>query len=237
MREFKFRRGIRTSSSEQYDVRYKGEFIGELHIHFIKENSDEMCTLLITKEIEESTKDNLLDEIVDTIISNPESFYWINVFFGKMDGGIINGPHLDEITAKQKDLSKILNTFQVAKGQLSETAAMEYFEGLNYSVEKASDLYDKEYKIDLIAENEQEKIYIQVKLGTISDKEIMKIATKVSEINDTEKNKIACIVAERFPVNSELLRKKLEQNLNINIMYIHKYQVLESLPKYKRTLK
>lgn len=237
MGEFKFRRGIRTSSSEQYNVYYKGEFIGELHIHFMKENSDEMCTLIITKELEESIKDKLLDEIVDTIISNPEGFFWINVFSGKMEGGIFNRHHPDEINAKQKDLSKVLNTFQVAKGQLSEMAALEYFKGLNYSVEVASDLYDKEYKIDLIAENEQEKIYIQVKLGTISDKEIIKIATKVSEINDTEKNKIACIVAERFPVNSELLRKKLEQNLNINIMYIHKYQVIESSPKYKRTLK
>ncbi|PEL01331.1 hypothetical protein CN606_17710 [Bacillus toyonensis] len=164
----------------------------------MKEHSDEMCTLIITKELEESIKDKLLDEIVDTIISNPESFYWINVFFGKMDGGIINGPHPDEITAKQKDLSKILNTFQVAKGQLSETAAMEYFEGLNYSVEKASDLYDKEYKIDLIGENEQEKIYIQVKLGTISDKEIIRVATKVSEINDTEKIKLLVLLQNDF---------------------------------------
>lgn len=200
MGEFKFCRGIRTSSSEQYNVYYKGEFIGELHIHFMKENSDEIFTLLITKEIEESTKEKLIDEIIDTIILNPEEIFWINVFSAKMEGGIINEPHPDGITAKQKDLSKVLNTFQVAKGQLSETAAMEYFEGLNYSDEKASDLYDKEYKIDLIGENEQEKIYIQVKLGTISDKEIIKIASKVSEINNTEK-KLLVLLQSDFLLN------------------------------------
>jgi hypothetical protein len=237
MGEFKFRRGIRTISSEEYNVYYKSEFIGELHIHFMKDNYDEICTLLITQEIEENIKGKLVDEIIDTIISNPESFFWINVYSAKFEGGIINEHHPDGITAKQKELSKMLNTFQVAKGQLSEIAAKEYFERLNYSVKVASDLYDKEYKIDLIGENEQEKIYIQVKSGAISDKEIIKIVTKVFEITDTEKNKIACIVAERFPGNSELLRKNLEQNLKVNIMYIHKYQVLESLPKYKRTLK
>ncbi|AOY17061.1 hypothetical protein BGI23_18000 [Bacillus sp. ABP14] len=237
MGNFKFRRGIRTNTSEEYNLYYEEQSIGELHIHFMKDNSEEICTLLITKEIEVEIKEKLIDEIIDTIISNPEGFFWINIYSAKFEGGIINESHPDGVTAKQKELSKVLNTFQVAKGQLSEIAAMQYFKGLNYSVELASDLYDKEYKIDVIGENEQEKLYIQVKLGKVSEQEIIKIVTKVAEINDTDKSKIACIVAERFPLKSELLRKKLEINFNIKIMYIHKYQVLESLPQYKRTLK
>ena len=237
MSNFKFRRGIRTVSSEQYDIYYLGDSIGELHIHFMEQSSNEICSLLVTKDLEEFNKEKLVDEIVDEIISNPEDFYWINVFNATYEFGIINEPHPDSLKARQKDLSKVLNTFQVAKGQLSEVAAMEYFRGLDYEVKEASDYYDKNLKIDLIGENQTEQIFIQVKLGMIGEQEIIKTISKVSEINNTNKSKIACIVAEKFPVKSEFLRNRLEKKLNMKVMFVHKYQIVESASKYKRTLK
>ncbi|MCA1012825.1 hypothetical protein [Halobacillus halophilus] len=237
MSDFKFRRAIRTASSEQYDIYYLGENIGELHIHFMEQSSNEICNLLVTKDLEEFNKENLVDEIVDTIISNPEDFFWINVFKATYEFGIINEPHPDSLKARQKDLAKVLNTFQVAKGQLSEVAAMEYFRGFDYEVKEASDYYDKNLKIDLIGENHTEQIYIQVKLGMVGEQEIIKTVSKVSEINNTKKSKIACIVAEKFPVKSEFLRNRLESELNVEVMFVHKYQVVDSVSKYKRTLK
>ncbi|MGM7701837.1 hypothetical protein ACSVDE_08895 [Pseudalkalibacillus sp. Hm43] len=237
MSDFKFHRGIRTASSEQYDIHYLGENIGELHIHFMEQSSNEICNLLITKELEEINKEKLVDEIVDTLIYNPEDFFWINVFNANYEFGIINEPHPDSLKARQKDLSKVLNTFQVAKGQLSEVAPIEYFRGFDYEVKVASEYYDKNLKIDLIGENLKEQLYIQVKLGMIGEQEIIKTVSKVSEINKTNKSKIACIVAERFPVKAEFLRNRLENELGLRVMFVHKYQILESVSKYKRTLK
>lgn len=59
--------------------------LGELHIHFMDGNSNEICQLLITKEVDEGIKENLVDEIIDTIISNPEDFYWINILTAMYD--------------------------------------------------------------------------------------------------------------------------------------------------------
>ncbi|MGH1285115.1 hypothetical protein [Bacillus toyonensis] len=234
---FKFRRGVRTSSSEQYDIYYMGENIGELHLQFMKENSDEICNLIITKDISPTVKEDLLEEIINTIICNPEDFFMINIFVGRFEGSIVNSPHSDSVLAKQKDVSKVLNTYQIAKGQLAEGAAIEFFKSLNYEAKEAPHNYDQDYKIDIIAENNTEKLYIQVKLGMIADKEIVKVAKNVAALEEINKNKIACIVAERFPVKAENLRRLLEEQYNIKIMYIHKYQILESIPKFKRVLK
>lgn len=236
MHKFRFSRGIRTVSSEEYTIYYLDDFIGELHIHYMKNNEDEICHLIITKDIENSIIEELVEVVIDNIISNPEGFFWIEVYSATRLFGYINEPHPDSIKAKQHDLTKVLNTFQVAKGQLSEAAATEYFAKLHYDVKQASHFYDQEYKIDLIGENDEEILYIQVKLGMIGEKEITKVVTKVAEIPDIEKIKFAVFVAERFPTNSELLRKKLENNLNVKVMYVHKYQVLESSAKFRRTL-
>ncbi|MGZ9769441.1 restriction endonuclease [Bacillus mycoides] len=234
---FRFRRGIRTASSEQYDIYYMNENIGELHIQFMKDNSDEICNLIITKDISITVKEELIEEIINTIISNPEDFFVINIFIGNFEGSVINTPHPDGMAAKQKDLSKFLNTYQVAKGQLAEGAAIDFFKSMNYQAEEAPPNYDQDFKIDILAENEEEKLYIQVKLGMIADKEIGKVVKNVSMLEDTNKNKVVCIVAERFPVKAENLRRTLEEQYGMKIMYIHKYQILENSPKYKRTLK
>ncbi|MFY2253085.1 hypothetical protein ACOSZH_24635 [Priestia megaterium] len=236
--KFKFRREFRSASSETYTIYYMGEHVGELHLLFMKDNNtDEICQLMITKELSPNTKDDLIDEIINTIISNPESGFLINIFVGKSDGIVMGNLHPDSITAKQKDLSKVLNTYQVAKGQLTEFATLEFFQGLNYEVENATHHYDQDYKIDILAENEIEKLYIQSKSGMIGEKEIVKVVKNVVKIDDTKKNKIACFVAERFPSKAEDLRKSLEEQYKIKVMYIHKYQIIESSPKFKRTLK
>ncbi|MDN3233420.1 hypothetical protein [Priestia megaterium] len=236
--KFKFQRGFRSASSEDYTIYYMGEHIGELHLLFMKDNNtDEICNLMITTDISLTTRDDLIDEIINTIISNPEGCFVIKIFVGKNEGIIMGNAHPDSITAKQKDLSKVLNTYQVAKGQLTEFATLEFFQSLNYEVQNAPHNYDQDYKVDILAENEIEKLYIQSKLGMIGDKEIVKVVKNVAEINDTNKNKIACFVAERFPAKAENLRRSLEEQYNIKIMYIHKYQILENSPKFKRTLK
>ena len=237
MHKFRFHREIRTVSSEEYSIYYLEDHIGKLHIHYLKNNENEVCHLLITKEMEKTLIEELVEVIIDNIISNPEGYFWIEVYSANLQFGYINEPHPDSIKAKQNDLTKVLNTFQVAKGQLSEAAATEYFAKLHYDVKLASTFYDQEYKIDLIGENDEEILYIQVKLGMIGEKEITKVVSKVAEIPDIKKTKFAVFVAERFPTNSELLRTKLESNLNVKVLYIHKYQILESSSKFRRTLK
>ncbi|PFS93953.1 restriction endonuclease [Bacillus cereus] len=234
---FKFHRGIRTVSSEHYDIYYITEKIAELNLHFMKDHTDEICDLIITKDISNEIKEDLIEEIISTIISNPEGFFMINIFIGKSEGSIVNKPHPDGITARQKDVSKVLNTYQIARGQLAEVAAAEFFKSMNYEIKEVPDNYDQDYKIDIIAENKEETLYIQVKLGMISDKEIVKVVRNVAALEETNKNKIACIVCERLPTKAENLRRELENQYGIKIMYIHKYQILENAPQFKRTLK
>ncbi|MGP4072635.1 hypothetical protein ACTWQB_08790 [Piscibacillus sp. B03] len=237
MSDFSFNRVIRTPSSEQYIVEYWNEEIGQLNVHFMKNTSHEVCSLFITSLLEEFEIDDLINEIIDKIISYEEDFFVIEIYKGNYVSSYVNSPHPYNVSAKQEDLSKILNTFQVAKGQLSEVATMEYFRKLGYTMREATATYDKVNKVDLIGENESEILYIQVKLGMIGEKEIKKIISKISKINDSNKIKYACIVAEKFPMRAEVIRNQLQNKLGLKVMFVHKYQIIESGSKYKRTIK
>lgn len=74
----------------QNHIYYIGENIGELQLQFINESSYEMCNLIIKKDISPMVREELIEGIINTIISNPEEFFVINIFIGTLEGSIIN---------------------------------------------------------------------------------------------------------------------------------------------------
>jgi len=133
------------------------------------------------------------------------------------------------------DIKPIINRHELFKGKLNEFAVVEYFEHCGYEAERAGNLLDH-LKIDVIAKNKTEKIFIQVKAGQASKKEIKHLVESVCSLNKPHIEEhlkiIACICAERFPLNSEIIRKNLELEFEIMIMFIHKYQILKACPDF-----
>lgn len=124
-------------------------------------------------------------------------------------------------------MTKFVNTNQIAKGKLSEFAVCDYFKRIGYTSEIASDELDK-LKIDVIADNELERIYVQVKLGQINSAEIKTLIENVTKFEELEgKCKVVGVAEDLFPSNSELYCRYLEKEYGIPIMFIHKYQIIE----------
>lgn len=125
---------------------------------------------------------------------------------------------------------------QLRRGQLTEFAVMQYFIRMGFTTEKASSEYDQK-KVDLIAEISDSRFFIQVKSGKIAAREIKKIARNISDYQDKDAKKLVMVViADEYPSNSEFVRQGLEDELNLKIMFIHKYQILENHPEFKRTI-
>lgn len=137
-------------------------------------------------------------------------------------------------------VSPVVERQKIAKGKLTEHAVIEYFENNDFSAEKAGDELDH-LKIDVISNDEINKIFTQVKSGQVSAKEIVKLVSNVVNLDskyDTEGLKrVADVSADTFPPNSYILRIRLEREFKISIMFIHKYQVLEVCPEYKSTVR
>lgn len=124
----------------------------------------------------------------------------------------------------------------ISKGQLGEFAVVEYFKYHGYNAERAGDELDS-LKIDVIAQDEERKIYIQVKTGQIAKEDLWKLVNNVKDIEDNSGlAKVIGIVAEKFQANSEFSRLRLQEKFNIPIILIHKYQILEIVSEFDRTI-
>lgn len=243
MTEFEFKRNIRTSDSEMYIV-WKGERrIGKISIHIQKYVEG---LLILETNLEEGLLEILISEIEYSIISalEPREDFILDVYQGENVGFYsdycpyepeeepVKQKHLTEISKK---LNSVVNRYQISKGQLNEFAVIEYFKEMNYEAYKADVNFDKQ-KVDVIAKNQNHTIYIQVKNGQIGHSEIKNIIRSISGI-EMSGEKRACIVADSLPINSEILRAELEVEFSISIMFIHKYQIIEALPEFKRTIR
>lgn len=240
---FRFRRSLRTGTSECYLIYGSEGLIGEISLHI--QRAVEAILILFT-EIDEQEVQDLLEEIEDTIVSmiQPREDFIVTVYQGREIGHYSDSVPYDpdEQPIKRKDLhdisrniNSVINRQSIAKGQLSEVAVCEYFKIMGYEAVKAKPEYDH-LKIDVIAEDKEQKIYIQVKNGQINSTEIKKVVENACKLTDENKNKVVGIVADVFPKESEFFRVKLQGEFEISIIFIHKYQILQAVPEFKRTI-
>jgi len=145
---------------------------------------------------------------------------------------------IEKLDGMQKDYRGFLGQQGRAMGMLSPKIIREYYEAEKYTVREADDYVDKEFKIDLIAEKDDEIRVIQVKKGAVSSQEIREICEKAPNYFEQkishQKVKIVDIVADRFPVDYLQIRDEIgERQKEIALNYIHFYQVIQRLPKYR----
>lgn len=160
-----------------------------------------------------------------------------------------------KVECMHTDMKPFLRKTSIAKGILNEQAVIDYFNNIekprhkkyeeeNYLYEAGkADEYLDSLKIDVIARNRKNKIFIQVKAGKIKLNELETVVENIKNLdikyNEENLNKIACICADTFPQDIELQRLDLEEKYNIKIMLIHKYQILQldSCKRYERAIK
>ncbi len=119
---------------------------------------------------------------------------------------------------------------------MSEHAICSYFEGLGYKARRLGTELDAK-KIDVVAENENEVIYAQVKLGSISEQEMAAVVESASALSRSEsRDVLVAIVAGRYPLRSEFIRARLERKHRVRVLCISATEVIESNPEYRRTL-
>jgi len=245
-RIFRFERHIRTYESENYTIYRacaddRSRYIATLDIHIKKIIN---CTLILTEKITEDEFHDLLWRIEQFLCSINQSAlkYIIQAYNGDFIGEYgkdffdfedpVNKHDLNEAF---KPITSIKNKFDVAKGQLIEIAACDYFNEFGYNSNKASSQLDHQ-KIDIIGKKGDNILYAQVKLGEISEKSIDQFFNSISNLSADKSLVTGAIVADKFPNNSEILRHKIEDKYKIRAMFVHKYQVIHAHPQYKRAI-
>ncbi len=239
-----FLRMARTVSSESWRIDLNTDIVGFLHLHFSK------CTfgdLILTRKITKNKLDFILSEIDERLVEPSglrEDFIFtvyqakvIDVYSDTVDHEM-DSPTIKDLNEHKKLIRSVLSKYQDARGQLNEHVVKEYFSKLGYVSRKANSDYDAN-KVDIIAENDTNVIFCQVKLGNISKKTIFEVVDKISNMDKiyTNKNIIICIVAENFPIDIELIKENLKIKFGHKIWTIFKNQIINELPEYKRTLK
>lgn len=143
---------------------------------------------------------------------------------------------LTELKTVKDGMGATAQKMQIARGQLTEYAVIQYFKSMDIPAEKASAEYDHK-KIDVLAEDDTHQYLVQVKSGKIGTKEIRRIAENVSSISrDIKKQVVMVVVAEQFPPSSEFIRQEIENSLGLQILFIHKYQIVDMQPEFSRTI-
>ncbi|HIC8859551.1 TPA: hypothetical protein ACW7Y0_000507 [Aeromonas hydrophila] len=249
MTEFVFKRAVRTSSSETYYIFpnnevHTGPAIASLDIHI--DGNVYHGTLVLMENLLENDIDILLDEINDQIISLERTDFILTVYQGK-EVGFYSDTVTDhdrqsysatkgDIEDMRTSLKKVLGRHQHAKAQLSEHAVCSYLESLGYNAKRAGAELDAK-KIDIVAYNEIDKIYAQVKVGAISEREMSKVVASVESLpKEDNLTPIVAFFSSKYPANCEFHRSNLEKNHNIKILCISSVAVLEKNPDYKRSL-
>jgi len=142
---------------------------------------------------------------------------------------------LDDI---HKDNRRVLGIGERLKGDLIPKVVKEYYEAEEYRAKEADENIDKEFKIDLIAEKNNEIRAIQVKKGTVSSQEIHEICEKASayfkQKISNQRVKIIEIIAQHFPNDYLQMRDEFMKKQNeVTLSYKHFYQITQKLPKYR----
>jgi hypothetical protein len=248
--DFSYIRLARTESSESYVVwgRRKGSDsksrIGFLELHF--ERRVAHGTLIIENELSSEVLGKLISQLDDELVNYEREDFIVSVYLGEEVGyysDVIGEEERSYQRATRGDLNEIHKTItkvigrqQAAKGKLAEHAICDYFEKLKYKTKIADSELDAA-KVDVVATSEDEILYVQSKVGAVSSSEIRKIVASISNLPKVPgRLASAVIIAREFPMDAELKRRSLETELGINIMYIQLYQVLASVPEYKRAL-
>jgi len=124
------------------------------------------------------------------------------------------------------------------EGHILQKLVRDYYEAEGYSIKETDEKTDKDFKIDLVAEKNNEIRTIQVKKGTVSSQEIREICEKAStylkQKTSNQKMKIIEIFAQHFPINylqirDEFMKKQNEVTLNYRTFH----QIITKVPKYR----
>ena len=143
-----------------------------------------------------------------------------------------------KLEVMQKGYRSFFGRQERALGDLLPKIVKEYYEMDGYRVEEADEHIDKEFKIDLIAEKNNEIRAIQVKKGTVSSQEIREICEKApayfKQKISNQRVKIIEIIAQHFPndylqIRDEFMKRQNEVTLN----YKDFHQITQRLPKYR----
>jgi len=240
---FEFNRLVRTEASESYVIFNPKGRVGELNLHiqrYVHGN------LVVEQKLNNKTFEALIREIEEKIISGlePREDFIFSVYQGKEVGfysDVVHESPYDsarrgDVERISKLLQKVLGHQQTARGQLNEFVVCEFFKSLGYDAQKASQELDQ-MKIDVVARNSKETVFVQVKLGSISSSEIKDVVDSVATFKEkSNRAKLVAFVADSFPPNSESLRRDLEQEYQIPIWCVHKYQIISTFPEYRRAI-
>jgi hypothetical protein len=246
-----FLRSFRTPNSEQFfifesfDNKSDSRSFGQFDLHF--NDGVVYGTVIFKKRIAEKIEEQILAQIDDQFVGFDRKDFIVDVIYGKVKSNYSDTVSEDtlenwpaskmDVQDLQTDINKMIGKNQTIKGKLNEHAIVKYFELLNYKARRSTPEFDK-MKVDVIAESENEVIYIQSKLGTISSNEIEKVVKTITSIKSTDERPISiAIIASKFPKNSEFIRLRLEKIYRINILCLQNYQILEAVPEYRSSLK
>ena len=250
---FRFNRVVRTFSSEEYFIFRdnldidSSDNVGSFNLHI--DGKIYHGVLILKIKLKSSELEKLLTQLETQIIEYPDELredFILTVYQAKEIGSYsdyITEERRSYESATRGDLEnisstiiKVLGRHQNVRGKLNEHALVEYFQVLGYQAELASSELDQQ-KIDVVATNSTEIIYAQAKLGEISQQEMQKLLDSVAKLpDDSSRSKIAAIVAHSFPPQSELFRLQLEREKGIPLLCIQQYQMLKTVPQYKRML-
>lgn len=247
---FSFTRLVRTQSSESHVVRRQStdpnsnDNVGHLDLHF--EGRLVHGTLVLEVKLDEDSLGQLIDQTTEQLIPTDRDDFIFTVFVGAEIGfysdSVSDSDRSLSVATKAdlKDvkttLAKVVGNHQMARGKLAEHAVCAYFESLGYSAQRAGPELDA-LKIDVIAESDEELVYVQSKLGSIAGSELRKVVSSVAaQPRPDGKLLVAAVVAREFPKDSEKRRRSLESEFGLPVMCIQTYQVGLALPEYRQAL-
>jgi hypothetical protein len=240
--EWDLRRTVRTESSEHWLVWRGDTRIGSLDVHF---GTATFGTLVLEEELSESVLEELVGVLDERVASGGKREDFIVSIYHGSDVGmwsdvsteadrrfqpVTRGDFKDSV----EDIRGMVGRGQTARGQLNELVACEFFRGLGYSATLAGNELDHK-KIDVVADNDDEIVFCQVKLGRISRSEIAALLHEVGQISHAN-GKTVAVIAEAFPADIERIRREAESANGVTFWVIHKSQILSALPRFKETL-
>ena len=232
----KYLRELRTASSEAYDVISSGEYVGHLSLHF----GDLIKGILLLEsdfydkeDIGFDEMSSIHNEIKDDLLSIGQGENLrLSIAIGDQVFHSLGKPtEKSEEPVTKGDLKKLKGKIKDLSGKLTEYIVVDYFKYLGFESSRADSELDHK-KVDVVARKGETTIYVQVKNGQISDREIEKTVCAISSLK-SQPTKIA-IFARNYSSNSELYRVGLEEKYNTKILLITKNDVISCLPEHKR---
>lgn len=246
MPTFDLRRTVRTGSGENYAIFHaatpsQARVIGSLDLHIA--NNVYHGTLVLTSKLKKKDLELLLAQIDEQLVDKGREDFIFTVYRGKEVGfysDVVDRKYDSATKGDIEDvhaaLRKVLGRHQHAKAQLSEHAVCAYLEAIGYRAKRGGPKLDAQ-KIDVVADNKEEIIYAQVKVGAISEKEMADVVDSAASLAKSDQRKgMVAIFAGRFSHRYEFHRVSLENKYGIRVLCIPSSDVVESNPEYRRTL-